>query len=155
MKNRAFFLVLLIGLGFTWNNALAHSSRAFSQVRVSIGNNVVTLDYAGTSELREHGLQHKKVLCDDCGMLSDYGQNQVVERSTKAVFLPIDIAFIQDDGEIVRITQMLPFEEQKQSSKKPVRYVIEMNQGWFTQQGIKVGDRVVVNPPEHEGSHHD
>ncbi len=140
--------MLLIGLKISSNQAFAHSSKDFSQIAVSIGGKALMLDYANTPELREHGLQHKRVLCDDCGMLFDYEQNQVAALWTKDTFLPIDIAFVEDNGEIIRIVQMMPFDEDKQSSEKPVRYAIEMRRGWFSQHKVKVGAKVVISLPE-------
>ena len=53
--------------------------------------------------------------------------------------IPLAIAFIADDGTIVNIAEMQPRSEQTHCSAKPVRYALEMNQGWFDKRGIKPG----------------
>ena len=53
--------------------------------------------------------------------------------------IPLAIAFIDDDGTIVNIAEMQPRSEQTHCSAKPVRYALEMNQGWFDKRGIKPG----------------
>jgi uncharacterized membrane protein (UPF0127 family) len=137
-------VVIVIGASHVW----AHSSRDFPQINVSIHDKVLTLDYANTPELRDHGLQHRRVLCDDCGMLFEYEQNQIAALSTKDTFLPLDIAFVEENGNIIQIIQMRPFDENEQLSKKPVRYAIEVSRGWFNRQKIKVGDKVIVALPQ-------
>jgi uncharacterized membrane protein (UPF0127 family) len=147
VKSPNLLFIVLVGLITLSKNSFAHSSQSFPNISVSVAGKVLTLEYANTPELREHGLAHKRVLCDDCGMLFDYGLVQIAQLSTQDIFLPIDIAFVQEGGEIVRIVQMLPFDSKKQSSEKSVRYAIEMNRGWFKRHKVSVGDMVVINQP--------
>ena len=60
--------------------------------------------------------------------------------------LPLSIAFIADDGSIVNIAEMAPRSDQSHCSAKPVRYALEMNQGWFSKRGFKAGDRLRGGP---------
>ena len=46
---------------------------------------------------------------------------------------------VTDDGTIVNLADMQPFDEASHCSAKPVRFVLEMNQGWFAKRGIKAG----------------
>ena len=55
----------------------------------------------------------------------------------KNTLLPLSIAFVADDGTIVNIDDMKPQTLDSHCSKQPVRYVLEMNQGWFAKRGIK------------------
>jgi PAS domain S-box-containing protein len=48
----------------------------------------------------------------------------------------------RDDGSIVNLADMKPLVEDSHCSAKPVRYVLEMNQGWFARRGIKAGARL-------------
>ena len=56
------------------------------------------------------------------------------------------MAFIEDDGRIVNLEEMQPRSDDSHCSTKPVRFVLEMNTGWFTKRGIKPGDRVSGAP---------
>ena len=47
-----------------------------------------------------------------------------------------------DDGTIVNLADMQPMTEDSHCSAKPVRYVLEMNQGWFAKRGIKAGAKL-------------
>ena len=51
----------------------------------------------------------------------------------KNTLLPLSVAFIADDGSIVNIDDMKPQTLDSHCSNKPVRFVLEMNQGWFAQ----------------------
>ncbi len=69
----------------------------------------------------------------------------VFEEKTRTCFwmrntlIPLSIAFIADDGNIVNIENMHPQTEKKHCAIAPVRYALEMRQGWFEKKGIKPG----------------
>jgi len=46
---------------------------------------------------------------------------------------------VADDGTIVNLEDMQPQTLDSHCSAKPVRFVLEMNQGWFAKRGIKAG----------------
>lgn len=56
--------------------------------------------------------------------------------------LPLTAAFIADDGRITNLADMQPLDEQSHCSSEPVRFVLEMNQGWFRSKGIQAGQRL-------------
>lgn len=60
----------------------------------------------------------------------------------KNTLIPLDIAFVEDDGRIVNLDGMQPRTETPHCSAQPVRYVLEMNKGWFAKRGLKAGDRL-------------
>ena len=57
----------------------------------------------------------------------------------KNTSLPLTAAIVVDDGTIVNLADMKPQTTDSHCSTKPVRYVLEMNQGWFGKKGIKAG----------------
>jgi uncharacterized membrane protein (UPF0127 family) len=46
---------------------------------------------------------------------------------------------VADDGRIVNIVDMKPQSDDSHCSEKPVRFVLEMNQGWFAKRQLKAG----------------
>ena len=72
----------------------------------------------------------------------------VFDQPTKQCFwmkntpLPLTAAFVADDGTIVNLADMKPQALEAHCSDKPVRYVLEMNQGWFAKKGIKAGSKL-------------
>ena len=64
----------------------------------------------------------------------------------KNTLLPLSAAFLADDGRIVNLVDMKPQTTDSHCSAQPVRYVLEMNQGWFAKKGIKAGFRLTGKP---------
>lgn len=60
----------------------------------------------------------------------------------KNTFIPLSVAFIDDDGKIVNIEDMQPQTTASHCARKPVRYALEMNAGWFARKNIKPGSTI-------------
>ena len=60
--------------------------------------------------------------------------------------LPLTAAFVADDGTIVNLENMKPQTTDSHCSTKPVRYVLEMNQGWFAKKGVRPGSKLSGQP---------
>ena len=57
--------------------------------------------------------------------------------------IPLSIAFLDEDGRILDIQKMTPLDDEKRyRSGQPARFALEVNQGWFSANGIEVGDKV-------------
>ena len=56
--------------------------------------------------------------------------------------LPLSVAFIEEGGGIINIEDMQPQTLEAHCAKKPARYALEMNQGWFKSKNIKAGNKV-------------
>jgi hypothetical protein len=58
--------------------------------------------------------------------------------------IPLDIAFINEEGIIESIKELEPFEETPVSSEGEVICALEVNRGWFEQHNIEVGDEIDI-----------
>jgi uncharacterized membrane protein (UPF0127 family) len=56
--------------------------------------------------------------------------------------IPLSAAFIDDSGRIVNIADMQPMSDDSHCSAAPVRFVLEMEQGWFARRGLREGSRL-------------
>ena len=116
------------------------------RVKLSAGMHQIDAQVAQTMEQRSTGLMHRKEMPQHEGMLF------VFEQPTKQCFwmkntlLPLAIAFVADDGTVVNIDEMKPQTLESHCSDRPVRYVLEMNTGWFAKKGVKAGTRL-SGPP--------
>jgi uncharacterized protein len=97
---------------------------------------------ANTSEQRTIGLMHRKNMPHNEGMLFVFTQPDTQCFWMKNTPLPLSAAFIADDGSVVNIEDMQPLSLATHCSKKPVRYVLEMHQGWFKKRGLAVGAKL-------------
>lgn len=115
-------------------------------VKLTAGIHVITAETATTHQTRMVGLMHRERLALNHGMLfvfEDKAQQCFWMRNTP---LPLTIAFIEDDGTIVQLADMAPKTEVSHCSQKPVRYALEMEQGWFARRGIAPGARLTGLP---------
>jgi uncharacterized protein len=115
-------------------------------IKLSAGMYVIQAEVAQTPEQREIGLMSRKTMGSSEGMLfafEDAGQQCFWMKNT---LLPLSVAFVADDGTIVNIDDMKPLTLDSHCSTKPVRFVLEMNQGWFAKRGIKAGEKLQGQP---------
>lgn len=139
-SNTLLFVLTIVFTGF----AFSHGSTHFPQISIKVNDIPLQVDLAQTPDARAHGLQHKKFMCDDCGMLFEFEFSRVVSFWMKNTLIPLDIAYIKKDGTIVDIKPMEPFNEEGVLSSEAVIYALEMNQGWFASHKVKVGDTVLI-----------
>jgi uncharacterized protein len=85
------------------------------------------------------GLMYRREMPQHEGMLFVYDTPAVHCFYMRNTYLPLSIAFLADDGSIVNIRDMQPLTEDSHCAAKPVRYALEMHQGWFAKRGIKPG----------------
>ena len=66
----------------------------------------------------------------------------------KDTHIALSIAFLDDSGRIFSIQDMTPMQtDERYFSLQPALYALEVNQGWFADHGIKVGDMVEMKLP--------
>lgn len=93
---------------------------------------------------QEQGLQFRKELAPDYGMLFDFGDEEKVSFWMKNTYVPLDIIFIRGDGTIATIAEnAVPLSLDSLPSGEPVRAVLEVIGGTSKRLGIAPGDRVV------------
>jgi uncharacterized membrane protein (UPF0127 family) len=103
---------------------------------------------ASTPAQREIGLMLRKDMPMYEGMLFAFEQATVQCFWMKNTLIPLTAAFVADDGTIVNLADMKPQTTDAHCSKKPVRFVLEMNGGWFAKKGIKEGFKLIGKPFE-------
>lgn len=116
------------------------------RVQLEAGEHRLQAYVARTEEERALGLMHRKEMDPDEGMLFLCDECAVQSFWMKDTPLPLSIAFLEEDGTIVKIADMEPHTLEGTSSDRPVRYVLEVNQGWFDERGIAAGTQL-AGPP--------
>ena len=112
------------------------------RTELTIGMHRIDAQVAATPQERQTGLMHRKEMPQHEGMLFVFEQAAQQCFWMKNTLLPLTAAFVDDDGTIVNLADMKPQTEDSHCSAKPVRYVLEMNQGWFAKRGIKAGAKL-------------
>lgn len=113
---------------------------------LTAGMHLIDAQLAQTPQQRMVGLMHRKEMPAHEGMLFVFEEPSQQCFWMKNTLLPLSAAFIADDGSIVNIEDMQPQTTASHCSKKPVRFVLEMNQGWFSKKGIKAGSKLGGKP---------
>lgn len=116
------------------------------RVKLSAGMHQIDAQVAQTIDQRMIGLMFRKEMPQHEGMLFVFEQPSQQCFWMKNTLLPLSAAFIDDDGTVVNVEDMKPQTLDSHCSTKPVRYVLEMNQGWFAKKGIKPGARLNGEP---------
>ncbi len=139
-----FKFFLLASLVATSLVALAQDAPQMNLERVKLASGMHRIDaqVASTPEQRQTGLMFRNDMPQHEGMIFVFDQPGKQCFWMKNTPLPLSAAFIADDGTIVNIEDMKPLVLDPHCSAKPVRYVLEMNKGWFAKKGIKAGSKL-------------
>ena len=148
MKKALSQLILAISLTAPALHTQAQGAPQTTLPRTSItaGMYLIDAQVAMTPREREIGLMFRKEMPVQEGMLFVFEQPATQCFWMKNTILPLTAAFVADDGTIVNLADMKPMTEDSHCSAKPVRYVLEMNVGWFDKRGIKAGARLSGRP---------
>jgi hypothetical protein len=118
------------------------SARRLPAIDLTAGMHVIRAEVASTLLQQQIGLMHRRTLGANEGMLFVYDSAAPRCFWMRNTLLPLSIAFVDDDGTIVNIADMQPLNDQSHCSARPVRFALEMNQGWFAKRGIGPGFRL-------------
>lgn len=113
---------------------------------LTMGKTQIQAEVADRPDSRATGLMGRKSLAPDHGMLFVFAQEGIPCFWMKNTPLPLDIAFIDQDGVIANIEAMQPFDLQSHCPVRPVRYALEMEQGWFAKAKKQAGERITGLP---------
>jgi uncharacterized membrane protein (UPF0127 family) len=117
------------------------------RLQLNAGMHLIQAQVASTPEQRTIGLMHRREMPANEGMLFVFDQPAGQCFWMKNTLLPLTAAFVADDGTIVNLADMRPQSLDSHCSAQPVRYVLEMHQGWFAKRGIQAGARLGGLPP--------
>lgn len=131
----------MIGLALAAAPAFAQQT-GLPEISLSIKGHKVTAEVAATDSSRSTGLMHRRMMPENRGMLFVFPYPQPLSFWMMNTYLPLSIAYADEHGVIVSVTDMKPLTTDPHPSAKPAKYALEMNQGWFAKRGIKAGARI-------------
>lgn len=114
-------------------------------IRIKIHNKEYKVKEATSSEEKAKGLQGVNNLPEDEGMLFYFDPPQDVQFWMKDVNIPLDIVFIDDDEEVIKVQEGIPNDETFIEALD-VAYVLEVN----ANSGIQIGDELELDDEEEE-----
>ena len=101
------------------------------------------VEVADTPTKRELGLQYRRDLAVDRGMIFLFPTESEHAFWMKNTPIPLDMIFISGDEKIVGIVERaVPFSLDSRSVPATSRFVLEINGGIAERNGIKIGDSI-------------
>merc|ERR1711991_74184 len=100
------------------------------------------------------GLMFRESLDVNSGMLfvfEEVGQQSFHMTETR---IPLDIAFIREDGTIESIKELEPYDENPVASDGEVLCALEVNRGWFAENNVEVGDQIDIEEGKKDACYH-
>jgi len=149
MGNRAFKIIITIlaagGIVF----AYLYMSQEPEKKVIHIGDVELQVEVADTIPLRARGLSDRENLDENSGMLFIYSKPDIRKFWMKDMHFALDVLWISDNV-VVGFQENVPFEQDnvdvvRFASELPAEWALEVNAGWITKHGIKIGDTVDIN----------
>ncbi len=140
---RVALFIFIIGFFQLFSLAQAQVQTGLPVKKLNAGMHVIHAEVAATPESRSTGLMFRKSLAPNHGMLFVFEQASIQCFWMRNTFIPLSIAFLLDDGTVTNIADMMPQNDQSHCSSKPVRFALEMEQGWFAKRGMTADKKIL------------
>ena len=124
----------------------AGAQQAFKVTKLSAGMHVIKAEVAANDPERQQGLMFREKMEPNAGMVFMFDQPTKQCMWMKNTLLPLSVAFLDEQGTVINVEDMQPKTLESHCSKKPAKYALEMNLGWFKQRNIKPGMAIVGLP---------
>jgi len=138
----ATLFLIFTGLAAAQAPSLGQPQLNLPRIPISAGLHLIDAQVAQTPEQRAMGLMHRREMPAIEGMLFVFEQPATQCFWMKNTLLALTAAFVADDGRVVNLVDMQPQTTDSHCSTEPVRFVLEMNQGWFAKRGVTAGSRL-------------
>jgi uncharacterized membrane protein (UPF0127 family) len=139
VRKATFWMALALAMAPGLSPAQGPAQTQLQRIKIGAGMHLIDTQLALTPEQRQIGLMWRKDLPVNEGMLFVFEQASVQCFWMRNTLTALTAAFVEDDGTIVNLADMKPQSDDSHCSTKPVRFVLEMNQGWFKKRGIAAG----------------
>jgi uncharacterized membrane protein (UPF0127 family) len=145
LTRAAFALACLLGGAAISSMAAAQGTpqQGLPVVSLQAGMHIIRAEVAADPSSRATGLMFRQSLGPNQGMLFVFGERAAHCFWMRNTLIALSIAFIDDSGRIVNIADMAPQTENSHCPAAPVRFALEMEQGWFERRGISAGSLLV------------
>tara|TARA_B100000900_G_C20376159_1_gene632483 strand:- start:264 stop:701 length:438 start_codon:yes stop_codon:yes gene_type:complete len=110
---------------------------------INIDNFLSKMEIANSYSKRKKGLMYRDKIEKDFGMLFVWDEEEIQCMWMKNTSIPLSVAFIKKEGEILDIFDLYPFSTLSVCSTDKVKYALEVNRGWFEEKAINRGDTLI------------
>jgi uncharacterized protein len=141
----AITLVMALLVATACRGTPADQPEATLRIETGGGPVEVRVEVADSSEERSRGLMGRRVLSADAGMVFLHDEPTSSGFWMKDTLIPLSVAFWDDRGRVLTIQDMEPCRAepcQVYVADDLWTGAVEVNQGFFADRGVRVGDRV-------------
>lgn len=143
-KGSSLIFSLILLAVFVWAGWLFFYSSKSPRITFSNGE-IINVEVADTPELLQKGLSGRDILADDKGMFFVFPTIDRHKIWMKDMNFPIDIIWVDENFNIVDITQNVSVNSFPNTFSPSVKagFAIEVNAGFVSKNGIRIGDTIV------------
>jgi hypothetical protein len=105
----------------------------------------INIEIAEGPSMLAQGLMYRERLDISSGMLFKFPDITYASFWGKNTYIPLDIAFISNDGEVVDINNIVPMSTRTIHSSGPCKYALEVNAGVLKENDIGVGTKIEID----------
>jgi hypothetical protein len=105
---------------------------------------ILRVEIADSPSKLEKGLMFRKYLDQDEGMLFIFRSEQDLRFWGQNTYIPLDIAFVDKEMKIIKISDIKPLSTKIVSSDIDCLFAIETNLGYFSKNKISKGDQIKI-----------
>jgi uncharacterized membrane protein (UPF0127 family) len=138
LMHRLIHPFLVLATLITAGQAVADMPR----MELTAGFHRIEAEVAADQNKRMQGLMQRRTMGPNQGMLFVFPQVARHCMWMRNTFLPLSVAFLDEEGRILNIEDMQPQTENNHCATGPARFALEMNIGWFAGKGLKAGARI-------------
>jgi uncharacterized protein len=120
----------------------AHARAQMPRMELTAGFHRIEAEVAADQASRMQGLMHRRNMAANHGMLFVFTQADRHCMWMRNTLLPLSVAFLDEQGNILNIEDMKPQTETNHCASGSARFALEMNLGWFSGKGLKPGFRI-------------
>ena len=120
----------------------AYAQAPLPEVTLAISGHRITAEVASTDAERSQGLMHRRMLPENRGMLFVFPEPALHAMWMVNTYVPLSVAFLDANGVIINIEDMAPHTQTPHGAKRPAKYALEANRGWFRKRAIQAGAKV-------------
>jgi uncharacterized protein len=124
-------------------NLVLHMSHAQPKLRTMklwLGPKEITAELAITETEIATGMMFRDKMAETEGMLFIFGRPHRTSFYMKNTYVPLSCAYIDAEGKIAEIYDLKPLDENPVPARTDqIQYVLEVKQGWFDRNGVRVG----------------
>jgi uncharacterized protein len=112
-------------------------------IRLSAGTGNLEVEVASNKAQRSLGLMNRASMPESRGMLFVYPAPAYFCMWMKNTKIPLSVAFIEAQGQVINIEDMAPQTETNHCTQRNATYALEANRGWFAKHGVVAGSQII------------